>query len=208
MSQSLRRYTLPVQPERQPLSISRQAADNLTFIRAAIERSSSFTAVPGLGGVLTGVVGLVAAAVAARASTADRWLGSWLAAAFVAVIVELVAMRLKAQRAEMTLTGANVRRFAVALGTPMLAGAALTYELWQVRDFIVMAPVWLLSYGAGLITGGMFSVRVLRAIGVSFMAVGIAAIATPPDWGNGWLALGFGGLHVGFGAYIARNHGG
>ena len=31
---------------------------------------------------------------------------------------------------------------------------------------------------------------------------------TPPEWGNFWLALGFGGLQIGFGVYIARNHGG
>jgi len=36
----------------------------------------------------------------------------------------------------------------------------------------------------------------------------VLAILTPPEWGNFWLALGFGGLQIGFGVYIARNHGG
>jgi hypothetical protein len=40
------------------------------------------------------------------------------------------------------------------------------------------------------------------------MAVGIAAIFTPHDWGNMWLAVGFGGLQIGFGIYITRYHGG
>jgi hypothetical protein len=40
------------------------------------------------------------------------------------------------------------------------------------------------------------------------MAAGIAASLTLPEWGNVWLGIGFGGLHVGFGAYIARYHGG
>ena len=34
------------------------------------------------------------------------------------------------------------------------------------------------------------------------------AILSPPDWGNVWLAAGFGGLQIGFGVYIARYHGG
>ena len=173
-----------------------------------MERSSSFTAVPGAGGVVTGVIGLAASLVAARQPTADRWLGAWLGAASVAVIVELVAMTWKARGAGMTLTSTNARRFALGIAAPLVAGAAITYELWAVRNFTVMAPAWLLLYGAGVLTGGMFSIPVVRAIGACFMAVGIAAVLTPPEWGDVWLAIGFGGLHVGFGAYIARNHGG
>jgi hypothetical protein len=197
-----------VEPERQPRSISSRAADDLTFIRSAMERSSAFTAIPGAGGVVTGVIGLIAAVVGARQPTPDRWLGTWLVAAFVALIVELVAMTWKARRAGLALTGANARRFALGVAAPLVAGAAITYELWTVRNFAVMAPAWLLLYGAGVLTGGMFSVRVVRAIGVCFMAAGIAAILTPPEWGDLWLGIGFGGLHVGFGTYIARHHGG
>jgi hypothetical protein len=185
-----------------------RAEDDLRFIRGAMERSSTFTAVPGVGGVLMGVIGFIAAIATARQPTAARWLGTWLAAAPVAVVVELVAMERKAHRAGLTLTGANARRFAWGMAAPLVAGAAITYELWMTRDLTVMAPVWLLLYGAGVLTGGMFSVPVIRAIGVCFMMTGIAAILTPPEWGNVWLAIGFGGLHVGFGTYIAKNHGG
>jgi len=197
-----------VEPERQPRSISSRAADDLTFIRSAMERSSAFTAIPGAGGVVMGAIGLIAAVVGARQPTPDRWLATWLVAAFFALIVELVAMVRKARRAGLTLTSTNARRFALGIGAPLVAGAAITYELWAVRSFTAMAPAWLLLYGAGVLAGGMFSVPVVRAVGVCFMAAGIAAVVTPPEWGNIWLAIGFGGLHVGFGAYIARNLGG
>jgi hypothetical protein len=203
-----RRYTRRVASDRRSLSVSDQAADNLSFIRSAIERSSTFSAVPGVGGVVTGIIGLLAAITAAPQPTPERWLGVWLAAASVAVIVEVVSMTSKARRAEMTLTGTNARRFFVALAAPLVAGAAITYQLWKLRSFAVMTPVWLLLYGAGVLTGGMFSTPAVRTLGVCFMAAGIVAIATPSEWDNIWLALGFGGLHVGFGAYIARNHGG
>ena len=116
-------------PDRDVPSVSSQAAYNLTFIRSAMERSSTFTAVPGIGGVVTGVIGLIAAVVGARQATGDAWLASWLIAAAVAVVVELVAMTRKAHRAGMTLTGPNARRFAMGLAAPLIAGAAITYQL-------------------------------------------------------------------------------
>jgi hypothetical protein len=191
-----------------PSSVGDHAAENLVFIRQAMERSATFTTIPGAGGVAMGLVAFGASAVAARQPSADRWLAVWIGAAAIAAIVGLVTMERKARNAGSTLTGATGRRFALGMAAPFVAGAAITYELWAVRNFTVMGPSWLLLYGAGVLTGGIFSVPLVRAIGVCFMALGIAAIFTPPEWGNVWLAIGFGGLHVGFGAYIARNYGG
>lgn len=191
-----------------PEPLSGRAADNLRFIRQAMERSATFTSIPGLGGTVMGAIALVAAVFAARQPSDDLWLAVWLAAAALAAVVGLVAMVRKARRAGAPLTGANARRFAMGMVAPFVAGAAITYELWTARAFAVMAPAWLLLYGAGVLTGGIFSVPVVRAIGVCFMALGIAAIVSPAELGNIWLAIGFGGLHVGFGIYIARNYGG
>lgn len=195
-------------PHREPRSVSSQAADNLVFIRSAMERSSTFTAIPGVGGALMGAIGLAAAAVAARQPMGNRWLTTWLGAAAIAASVGLFAMVHKARAAGLSLTGVNARRFAVGMAAPFVAGAAITYALWSVGNFTVMAPSWLLLYGAGVLTGGIFSVRVVRVIGVCFMAAGIGAVLTPPEWGTAWLGFGFGGLQVGFGLYIARYHGG
>ncbi len=195
-------------PDPSPVSLGGHAADNLSFIRQAMERSATFTAVPGVGGCVMGAIALIAALVASWQPTGDRWLLTWLTAAAVAAVVGIGAMAHKARRAGATITSANARRFAAGLAAPFIAGAAITYQLWAVRTFTVMAPAWLLLYGAGLLTGGIFSVPVVRVIGALFMVLGIAAIATPPGWGNLWLAVGFGGLQLGFGVYIARNHGG
>ena len=52
------------------------------------------------------------------------------------------------------------------------------------------------------------SVRVVPVMGVLFMTLGAAAFVAPAGWGNLFMAAGFGGLHIIFGAIIARNHGG
>jgi hypothetical protein len=189
-------------------SVAQHAEEHLQFIRRTMERSSTFTAVPGLGGAAMGALGLAAAVLAARQPSPERWLVVWLVAAAVALCVGVTTMWRKAAASGAPLAGAVGRRFALGMAAPLVAGAAITAALWRTGDYAVMAPTWLLLYGAGVVIGGLFSVSVVRATGVCFMATGIAAIATPPEWANTWLAIGFGGLHIGFGMHIARHHGG
>ena len=189
-------------------SLQGRAAADLRFIRHAMERSATFTAVPGAGGAVMGVIALVAAGIGAMQPSAERWLAVWLIAAALALTIGLVAMRRKATRAGMPLTGAVGRRFALSLAAPLIAGAALTFGLWLHGAWALMPSVWLLLYGTGVLTGGALSVAPVRVVGVIFMVLGIISLVTPPSFGNVWLAFGFGALHIGFGIYIARRHGG
>ena len=173
-----------------------------------MERSSTFTAVPGLGGVAMGAVGLAAAALAATQGSAERWLIVWLTAAPVAVTIGVAATLRKAARLSAPLAGAVGRRFAMSLAAPLVAGAALTWGAWTNGDRALLPAVWLLLYGAGVLAGGVFSVAAVRLLGVSLMTLGIVTLMTPPAWGNFWLGAGFGGLQIAFGSYIARRHGG
>ena len=91
---------------------------------------------------------------------------------------------------------------------PVGAAAVLTAALHVNGATALLPGLWLLSYGAAVVTAGAFSVRVIPLMGIAFMAVGMLALATPPGWGDAWMAAGFGGLHVGFGLLIARRHGG
>jgi hypothetical protein len=191
-----------------PASLERKAADDLRFIRSAMERSATFTAVPGRGGALMGTLGLAGCAIAAAQSAPERWLAVWLGTAAVAFTIGVWTMRRKALDAGIPVTGASAQRFALSLAAPLAAGAALTAALWAYGVWDLMPSVWLLLYGTGVLTGGMLSVAPLRLLGVCFMALGIIALLTPPSWGNAWLGLGFGVLQIGFGLYVAKNHGG
>lgn len=198
----------PSDPARAVPSIGDHAADHLRFIRQTMERSATFTAVPGWGGVAMGTVGLIAAFAAAAQPTPERWLLVWLAAAAVALALGLAAMWRKAARMQVPLGAAPVRRFGLSLAAPLAAGAALTWGLWTHGAWALMPPAWLLLYGTGVLTGGAFSVAPVQWLGGGFMALGVAALASPADWGTAWLALGFGALQVLVGLHIARRYGG
>jgi hypothetical protein len=45
-------------------------------------------------------------------------------------------------------------------------------------------------------------------MGACFMLTGAAALFSPLAWGNLFMAAGFSGLHIAFGLWIARKHGG
>ncbi len=185
-----------------------RATEHLRFIREMMERSGSFTAVPGWGIVAMGTTALAAALIAGLQATPAAWLATWLLEAALAIVLGSVALWRKARRGGVSLRSGPGRKYLLSLLPPMVAGLLLTAAVWQLGEVALLPALWLLLYGAGTVTGGAFSVRAVPLMGVGFMVLGTAALFVSLAWGNVLLAAGFGGLHVGFGLLIARNYGG
>ncbi|MCC7261636.1 MAG: hypothetical protein IT369_03845 [Candidatus Latescibacteria bacterium] len=191
-----------------PTPTPQRALDELRQIRRTMERAGSFTAVPGWGNVAIGMVGLTAALAAHGQPHPDTWLGTWLGAAAIAVAVGLWSIARKARAAGLSIRSGPTRLFLLGLVPPLGAGALLTAVLWSRQQAELLPGLWLLLYGCGVVAGGAVSIRVVPLMGGCFMAVGAAACFAPAAWGDLFLGLGFGGLHLGFGLLIARRHGG
>jgi hypothetical protein len=185
-----------------------RAMDNLRFIRETMERAGAFTAISGWGEVAIGVTALGAAWVAARQASQAAWLGTWIADAVLSVAIAAWFTAAKARAANTPLLSEPARKFVFSFSPTMLVGALLTAVLYQHQLVDRLPAVWLLLYGAAVITAGTFSVRIVPVMGAAFMLLGAAGLLTPPAWGNGLMAAGFGGLHIVFGTLIARRHGG
>lgn len=204
----MRRPSLHAVPSAPPSGIHEQAADSLRYIRETMEGAASFTAVPGWGGAAIGATALFAALAASRAHTREAWIATWLLEAVVAVAIGGLAIARKARAAGLPLLRGPGRRFVASLAPPFVAGGLLTAVLARAGAYDLLPGMWLLLYGAGVVTGGAFSVRAVPVMGVCFMVLGAGALFCPAAWGDVLLAAGFGALHVLFGALIARRHGG
>ena len=185
-----------------------RAMDNLRYIRETMERATPFTGISGVGEMAIGATALVATAIAAQQPTFNFWVAIWLAEGFISLLIAGWSMDRKARTTHTPLFSGSGRKVVYSLAPPLIAGGLLTIVLLRAGIPSVIPGVWLLLYGTGVLTGGMFSVRAVPAMGLCFMALGALALFSPPAWANYFMAVGFGGLHLLFGAIIVRKYGG
>ncbi len=202
------RQTRPYRPGEPPAALHEKAAENLDFIRDTMERSATFTGVSGWGGVAMGLSAVLAAFLAHRQPTVDRWLLVWFGEAAAGAVIGVAALLWKASNSGLPLGSGPGRRFALSYAPPILVGALLTAAIYRSGTVTLLPGVWLLLYGTGVITGGAFSVRIVPVMGACFVLLGAVTIFSPAAWGDAMMALGFGLLHIGFGLAIAWRHGG
>jgi len=195
-------------PARAPIPIDARAADHLRYIRETMERAAEFTAVPGWGGVAMGITALAAALLASRQSTPRGWVAVWLAEAFVAVAIAAPSAATKARRANSSLFSGPGRKFVLSFAPPIVVGGLLTVALFLSGAFVFLPGMWMLLYGTAIVTGGAFSVRAVPIMGLCLMGLGAAALFAPAQWGNLFMAAGFGAVQICFGVWIALRHGG
>lgn len=72
----------------------------------------------------------------------------------------------------------------------------------QAAEIQYIVPLWMMLYGTGVYTAGLFSVRAPRVLGIMFIALGVIALLCFPQYGLVAAALSFGLLHIVFGRYI------
>jgi hypothetical protein len=198
---------LPIDSEA-PAAIESRALGTLAYIRTSIESSSSMD-VPGMAGIVMGIIGLLAAIVVSLPRWAAHWLGIWLAAAAVAFLLggALVARQI-VQRGHTRYLG-PARKFLLCLCPALIAGAVLTLVLVTAGMANVIPGMWLLLYGCAVLSASTVTTagiaRLICIMGAIFVALGLMTFALPATAHTAMLGLGFGVLHVIFGFLIGRS---
>jgi hypothetical protein len=193
---------------RPPAALANHAADQLAFIRDTMARAGRFTAVSGAGMIGAGLIGTAAALFTPRAATPAQWLALWLTAAVTAFVLSMAFVARKARRSGQSLRAGPARTFALAFAPALAAGAVLTAALVAAGAWQLLPGMWLVCYGAAVVSGGAFSVRTVPVLGTALMVLGAVTLFVPASAHPWMLGAGFGAFHLIFGAFIARYHGG
>jgi hypothetical protein len=190
-----------------PTAIESRALGTLAYIRASIDASSSMD-VPGMAGIVMGIIGLAAAAAVSLPRWAAHWLGIWLAAAALALLLGgAIVVRQIAQRGHARYLG-PARKFLLCLCPALLAGGVLTVVFGAVNSADVIPGMWLLLYGSAVLSASTVitsgAARLVCIMGLLFVALGCITFALPVLAHAWMLGVGFGGFHIIFGLLIGR----
>jgi len=192
------------------------ARENLLYIRKTLEAAGQLTAIPGKCLMGAGVLALAASALNAfvtgipwnAGSHREAALAVWGIALIASVWIVSYGIYRKSLQMNAPVKPALLRKLLWSLCPALFVGALFTALSAHSNNLSWLPVIWLGCYGAAVTSGGQHSVAPVRYMGVCFLAAASGAALSPRETGLAWLALGFGWLHLIYGAYIARRHNG
>ncbi len=207
-----------------------EARENLRVIRQTMERSTKYSTLSGLSGVLIGLVAIAGVAATQRivghifsyegdtASVnremlADRHtqlaqLGAvWAMVLVIAVAIDFIANKRRASRVGKQVFSPLGAHIVLAALPGFFAGGALTAFFVMHNLLFSIWGVWMLCYGLAICAVGLFSIKPVSALGGAFVLAGAVTLLLPPAAQLPMMALTFGGFHIGYGVLMARKHG-
>lgn len=186
-------------------TIDAQALATLRYIRASMEAAGAVP-VPGAAGIAVGTVGLAAATLASTALLHTYWLQVWLLAACAGAATGAFFVARRAAGEPFMLFGTPVRKVFWCLMPCLFAGAVLTAVLYKSGAQQAIPGTWLLLYGCGLLYASTVTSRGIGILGACFLILAILALVIPESaqTRTALLGIGFGELHVLYGAIVRR----
>ncbi len=200
-----------------------EALQRMQEIQRIMERATLWTLLPGVAAVLGGLLVLAGCATsyamfgsldfAAMLGMSLAWQVGfcvmWFAIGATGLILEGVFTALAAKRQGLSLTVRSARLAAFSMTPSVVVAMVLTVKFLipvepQAEEVQYIVPIWMMLYGTGVYTAGLFSIRPPRILGLTFIAMGVAALMFFHDYGVVSAALSFGLLHIVFGLYILR----
>lgn len=200
-----------------------EARARMREVQRIMERTTLYTLLPGAPAVVGGVLVLIgcaasygmlrsldfAAILRKPAQTAIIFYCMWLAIGAIGVVQEVIMTGRAARREGASATARPARVAAFSLTPSVVVAMVLTWKFLvraepRPEEVRYIAPIWMMLYGTGVYTAGLFSVRPPRILGLAFIAMGALALLLFQGYGVVTAALSFGLLHIVLGLYIIQ----
>jgi predicted lysophospholipase L1 biosynthesis ABC-type transport system permease subunit len=195
--------------------------ETLTEIRHLMERSSRFISLSGFSGIFAGIYALIGAAAAyyilRSAATAQAGYPSQSGihdseiitlllfdAALVLVLAVGTGILLTTRRAKKdgnSLFDAAAKKLLINLAIPLVTGGIFCLALVYHDNTLYLAPSMLIFYGLALVHASKYTRDDVRSLGMAEIALGLLSLFIAGYQLLFW-ALGFGVLHIIYGAYM------
>jgi hypothetical protein len=150
----------------------------------------------------------------------------WFLIGMIGIVLEVVVTTRAAARQQLVPADRPMRVAAFSLTPSVIVAMVLTVKFllpvnadlfhmirtWnfnlplmpEAKEIRYIVPIWMMLYGTGVYTAGLFSIRPPRILGLMFLALGVVALLCFPGYGVVSAALSFGLLHIVFGLYILQ----
>jgi hypothetical protein len=182
-------------------------------IKKMMDKSSQFLSLSGLSGVLAGIYALVGAYAINELvnrnevyitieSYAFKMIVLILAAVLFASLATAFALTLKKARQNGdTIWNSTSKRLLVNFLIPLLTGGIFAIALIKNHYYGLLAPITLLFYGLALVNASKYTLRDVRYLGLTIIAIGLLSTYFI-GYGLQFWALGFGVCHILYGTVM------
>jgi MFS family permease len=189
---------------------------NINYMKEVVESSNRYTNLSGLAAIICGLLALAGCGLtyyfgwypkesdsllAPLDNTAKAGI-IWLTVFLLAVAIQIIFTVRKAKKMEILPWTKLSRQIIFALIPSLLAGALITFYLFREGQSELIPGFWILLYGVGVSSAGMFSVMAVRILGWAFILTSWIPIFIYPGYGIIFLGITFGIYHIIYGAVI------
>ena len=189
-----------------------KSLEEITEIRAMMERASKFISLSGMSGISAGIVALGGAFIAhwilgggGGEMFPHQTFSLGVALVILAIAVLLLAVGFStlftarmARRLGVPLWDETAKSLVLALVVPLAAGGGMCLVLLSHFLFSLLPSMMLVFYGLALVSAGKYTLGEVRYLGIVEVGIGLAA-GLWPEWGLVLWGIGFGVLHIVYG---------
>lgn len=199
----------------------KEPIEQLKEIHTMMERSSRFISLSGLSGISAGIIALAGAAYVLATSgiepyefSNERFFDPISGLVFrqdiiiCAGIVLILALASgiffttrRARKNGQKIWDQTSRRLVINLALPLISGGLFCLILMLHQIVFLIAPATLIFYGLALLNASKYTLNEIKVLGISEIILGLIGAAIP-GYGLILWALGFGILHIFYGALM------